>query len=168
MHEWRIVQQFPHLRGWPDTSLRSGSPMEKWLIYALLATLFAGITAVIAKLGLTGISADLGMTIRTACVFAFVLLFAAAAVPRTEYQLLTLPNFLWLGLSALTTTLSWIFYYRAIKLGEVSTVALIDKGSVLVALAFAWWVLKESITLHKLAGAALIVAGLILIARKQA
>ena len=140
--------------------------MEKWLVYAFASMFFAGITAVIAKLGLDGISADLGLTIRTAAVFALVLVFAMAVVPRTEWTLLTSRNFLWLGLSALTTTLSWIFYYRAIKLGEVSTVALIDKGSVLVAVLLAWWVLKESLTLNKAAGAALIVAGLLLIARR--
>lgn len=140
--------------------------MEKWIVYAFISMAFAGLTSVIAKLGLTGISGDLGLTIRTCFVFVFVLFFAAAVVPRAELQSLGSHNFLWLGLSAVTTTLSWIFYYRAIKLGEVSTVALIDKGSVLVAVLLAWWVLKESITFNKAAGAALIVCGLVLIARK--
>jgi transporter family protein len=140
--------------------------MEKWIVYALLSMVFAGLTAVIAKLGLTGISADLGLAVRTCCVFVLVALFAVAVVPRADLQSLNANNLLWLSLSAVTTTLSWIFYYRAIKLGEVSTVALIDKGSVVVAVLLAWWVLKESITLNKAAGAALIVCGLIVLARK--
>lgn len=140
--------------------------MEKWIVYAFISMVFAGLTSVIAKLGLAGISGDLGLAIRTCFVFGFVLLFAAAVVPRVELQSLSSHNFLWLGLSAATTTLSWIFYYRAIKLGEVSTVALIDKGSVVVAVLLAWWVLKEAITLNKAVGAGLIVCGLIMIARK--
>jgi len=140
--------------------------MEKWLLYAFASMMFAGVTAVIAKLGLDGISGDLGLTIRTGFVFVMVLLFALAVVPRAELQVLTARNYLWLGFSALTTTLSWVFYYRAIKLGEVSSVALIDKGSVLIAVVLAWWVLKEAITVNKAVGAALIVCGLVLIGRK--
>jgi transporter family protein len=64
------------------------------------------------------------------------------------------------------TALSWIFYYKALKVGNVATVALIDKGSVVVAMLLAWLLLREVITLRMLAGAALIVAGLIVIARK--
>ena len=58
--------------------------MEKWVVYAFIPMLFAGFTSVITKLGLTGISGDLGLTIRTCFVFAFVLLFSAAVVPREE------------------------------------------------------------------------------------
>lgn|GEM_PF-1162588 len=73
---------------------------------------------------------------------------------------------LWLGLPGVTTALSWIFYYKALKVGDVATVALIDKGSVVVAMLLAWLVLREVITMRILIGAALIVAGLIVIARK--
>ena len=67
----------------------------------------------------------------------------------------------------MTTTISWIFYYKAIKLGDVSTVALIDKGSVIVAVLLAFLVLHESLTGSKIIGAGLIAAGLIVIARGQ-
>ena len=139
--------------------------MEKWIVYAFVSMVFAGFTSVIAKLGLTGISGDLGLTIRTCFVFVFVLMFAAVVVPASELQGLTSRNLLWLGLSGVTTACSWVFYYRAIKLGEVSTVALIDKGSVVVALLLAWWVLGEGITRAKLLGGGLIVAGMLVIAR---
>ncbi|MBV9128468.1 MAG: EamA family transporter, partial [Verrucomicrobia bacterium] len=75
-------------------------------------------------------------------------------------------NLAWLGLSAVTTSLSWIFYYKALKEGEVSTVALIDKGSILVAILLAAFVLKEQITWRTLAGGGLIVSGILLLARK--
>lgn len=65
----------------------------------------------------------------------------------------------------MTTAVSWVFYYKAIKAGDVSTVALIDKGSVIVALLMAVWILNEVITPAKLIGAALIAAGLLVISR---
>lgn len=139
--------------------------MEKWIAYAFISMVFAGFTSVIAKLGLAGISGDLGLAIRTCFVFVFVLMFAAVAVPTSELSGLTGRNLLWLGASGVTTACSWVFYYRAIKLGEVSTVALIDKGSVVVALLLAWWVLGEGITPAKLLGGCLIVAGMLVIAR---
>jgi len=139
--------------------------MDKWVGYAFISMLFAGVTSVIAKLGLAGISADLGLAIRTCFVFVLVLMFAGAVVPPSEIRTVTWPNIAWLGLSGLTTAVSWVFYYKAIKLGDVSTVALIDKGSVVVALVLAFWILHEAITPAKLAGGALIIAGLFVIAR---
>ena len=140
--------------------------MEKWITYAFISMFFAGFTSVIAKMGLAGISGELGLTIRTLFVCGFVLAFAAWAVPARELSAVGARNLWWLGLSGVTTALSWIFYYKALKVGNVATVALIDKGSVVVAMLSAWLLLREVITVRMLAGAALIVAGLIVIARK--
>jgi bacterial/archaeal transporter family protein len=140
--------------------------MEKWVAFALISMIFAGFTSVIAKMGLVGISGELGLTIRTLFVSLFVLGFAAIAVPLNDYSLLNRTNILWLGLSALTTTLSWIFYYKALKLGDVATVALIDKGSVVVAILLAWLLLKEVITLRIFIGGALIAGGLLVMVKK--
>lgn len=139
--------------------------MDRWVVYAFVSMVFAGFTSVIAKLGLNGISGDLGLVVRTCFVFVFVLIFAAVAVPAAEARSLSWSNLLWLGLSGVTTFLSWVFYYRAIKAGEVSTVALIDKGSVVVSLLLAWLLLGEGLTVAKTIGGALIVAGLLVIAR---
>lgn len=139
--------------------------MKTWIVYAFISMIFAGITGVIAKKGLTDISGDMGLTIRTCFVFVFTMAFAAFVVPARELALVKTPNWLWLAASAATTTLSWIFYYRAIQLGEVSTVALIDKGSVVVAVVLAFIVLHETITGPKLIGSALILAGILVIAR---
>lgn len=139
--------------------------MDRWVLYAFLSMVFAGFTSVIAKLGLVGISGDLGLAVRTCFVFVFVLLFAAAVVPSEQVKTLTASNLLWLGLSGVTTAISWVFYYKAIKMGEVSTVALIDKGSVVVALVLAAVILHEVLTPVKLVGCGLIVAGLLVIAR---
>ena len=140
--------------------------MEKWITYAIISMVFAGFTSVVAKMGLAGITGELGLTIRTLFVSAFVLGFAAYAVPVQELSSLNRMNLLWLGLSGVTTTLSWIFYYKALKIGDVATVALIDKGSVVVAILLAWLLLKEVITFRIVLGAAMIVAGLLVIAKK--
>ena len=128
--------------------------------------IFAGFTSVIAKMGLSGISSELGLTIRTIFVFVFVLGFALFAVPPDQLAELTKNNFFWLGLSGVTTSLSWIFYYKALKDGEVSTIALIDKGSMVVAVILAYLLLKEQITWKMIAGGSLMIAGIFIIARK--
>jgi transporter family protein len=140
--------------------------MERWVVYAIISALFAGFTSVIAKQGLIGISAELGLTIRTLFVCAFVLVFALLAVTPNELRSLQKINYIWLGLSGITTAGSWIFYYKALKVGDVATVALIDKGSVLIAILLAWWLLKEAITWRIVWGALLVLAGLFLIAKK--
>jgi len=141
--------------------------MNNWVLYAFTSMFFAGFTSVIAKKGLENISGDLGLIIRTCFVFVFVIIFGAVVVPRSELAMIKPVNVLWLSISAMTTAMSWIFYYKAIKLGDVSTVALIDKGSVIVAVALAFLLLHESITPPKLIGAGLIIAGLVVIARGQ-
>ncbi len=140
--------------------------METWIIWAFVSMAFAGFTSVIAKMGLVGISGELGLTIRTLFVGAFVMGFALIFVDRGELSQIKPVNLFWLGLSGVTTTGSWIFYYKAIKVGDVATVALIDKGSVVVAMALAYLLLREVITLRMLIGAGLILAGLLVIARK--
>jgi transporter family protein len=138
--------------------------MSKWVIYAFASMICAGFTAVIAKFGLKNISSDLGMAIRTLFVLIIVVGIATVTVPMSELKSISLQNIGWLAVSAIATGLSWLFYYRAIQEGEVSTVALIDKGSVLIALVLSAILLNEAITLPKIAGALMIFGGLIVIA----
>jgi transporter family protein len=140
--------------------------MKPWIWFAIISMFFAGLTSVIAKMGLVGISGELGLAVRTAVVFALILLFTVGTVPAAAFKGLTPTNFLWLGISGLTTTLSWIFYYKALKEGEVSTIALIDKGSIIVAISLAFFILKEQITGRVMLGGVLMLAGIIVIARK--
>ena len=140
--------------------------MQRWVLYAILSACFAGFIAVIAKKGLIGISSELGLTIRTLFVCIFVIIFALFVVPPAEVKSLQKVNYIWLGLSGVATAGSWIFYYKALKVGDVATVALIDKGSVVIAILLAWWLLKEAISLQTALGALLIVAGLLVIAKK--
>jgi len=140
--------------------------MKTWIAYAILSMIFAGFTSVIAKMGLTGISGELGLTVRTVMVFVFVLLFAAVFVSPGELRSMSSSNYLWLGISAVTTTLSWIFYYKALKDGEVSTIALIDKGSIIIAVLGGVFILREQMTMKAVLGGAMMLAGLFIIAKK--
>ena len=142
--------------------------MDKWVTYAIISMLFAGFTSVIAKMGLIGISGELGLAVRTVFVSVFVFGFAVFFVKAGEVSLLTSKNYFWLGISGVTTALSWIFYYKALKDGEVSTVALIDKGSFIVAVILAWLILKEQITPRVLLGCLLIGSGLLVVAHLPA
>ena len=141
--------------------------MDRWIIYAFMSMFFAGFTSVIAKQGLVGISSELGLTVRTLFVCFFVLVFAVMAVSVTELNALQKVNYIWLGLSGVSTALSWIFYYKALKMGDVATVALIDKGSVVIAILLAWIILKEAITLRIVVGASLVVLGMFVISLKK-
>ena len=140
--------------------------MPMWMVFAFVSMLFAGLTSVIAKQGLTGISGELGLAIRTCFVFGYVLAFASWFVPRAEWMAARGSNWFWLGLSGATTALSWVFYYKALKEGTVTTVALIDKGSLIVAVLLAWLWLGEKITPRIALGCALILAGLLVVSRK--
>ncbi len=143
--------------------------METWKIQALLAALFAGLTSVLAKSGMKTLSADVSLAIRTSMVFGFVVLNAfiwTAGRPGAALALARPRDIALLALSGLTTSLSWIFYYRAMKSGTVSFVALVDKGSIVVTLALSWWLLAEPFTPRVAAGAALIIAGLVTLTYK--
>ena len=124
--------------------------MERWKIYAFAAAFFAGLTSIVAKAGLKTVGADLGLAIRTVFVFAFIMLstlmLTDAAKTATCLQSAGWKTIALLALSGLTTTLSWICYYRAMHEGTVSYVALVDKGSILVTLSLSILLLGEPFT----------------------
>lgn len=138
--------------------------MERWIIYAIISMLFAGLTSVIAKFGMKDLSSDAALAIRTSVVFSIVI--ANAFIFRNAYQELQQSagkNILFLAISGITTSLSWIFYYRAMKEGQVSYVASIDKASIVVTLLLSFLILKEPITLKVLLGAGFIVTGMVIL-----
>lgn len=138
--------------------------METWKLYAFAAALFAGLTSVLAKSGLKTLPSDLGLAVRTSVVFVFILANALlwhgwsdtiTAVGHAGKRSLLL-----LALSGLTTTLSWVCYYRAMATGTVTFVSLVDKGSIVITLLLSVLVLGETFTWKIGMGATLVVAGL--------
>jgi transporter family protein len=138
--------------------------MERWVVYAIISMLFAGITSVIAKFGMKDMSSDTALAMRTAVVFGIVTI--NAFVFRSAYQELQQSagkNILFLALSGVTTSLSWIFYYRAMKEGQVSYVASIDKASIVVTLLLSFLILREPVTPKLLLGAGFILTGMVIL-----
>jgi transporter family protein len=135
-----------------------------WLVWALLSALFAGLTAVLAKAGVERVDSNLANAVRTTVIVVFAWAIALAAgrpafgdVPRRAW--------LYLVLSGLATGASWLCYFRALRLGQASKVAPIDKLSVVVAIALAALFLGERLTWQHWAGGGLIVAGAVVLAR---
>jgi transporter family protein len=140
--------------------------MKQYHVFALIATFFAGLTSVVAKTGLKNVSGDTGLAVRTIFVFTFVWLNILAFNSLKDFSNLTKKDILFLGISGLTTSLSWIFYYKAIKIGSVSEVALIDKGSIFITLLLSFIFLNETFTWRILLGALLIIAGILVLTWK--
>ena len=134
-----------------------------WLIWALLSAFFAGLTAILAKVGVQHINSNLATAIRTVVilVFAWSAAFASNKQPITTISGKT---WLFLILSGLATGLSWLCYFRALQLGEASRVAPIDKLSVVVAIVLAVVFLHERLTWHQLVGGSFIFTGAVVLA----
>jgi transporter family protein len=134
-----------------------------WLIYALLSAVFAALTAIFAKVGLKDVNSDLATAIRTAVVLLItwgIVLFRGNA---REIPGLTRSNWLFLVLSAMATGLSWLFYYRALQLGKVSEVSVIDKGSILFTILLSFLFLREPLTGRVVVAALLITGGMMVL-----
>lgn len=133
-----------------------------WLIYALLSAIFAALTAILAKIGIDGVNSNLAMAIRT----AVVLVMAWAVVFLTHAQAglstITLKSWAFLILSGLATGASWIFYFKALQVGEVSKVVPIDKLSIVLTIIFAVVMLGETVSAKAIIGCILIGVGTLL------
>lgn len=130
-----------------------------WWIYALLSALFAALTAVFAKKGISHINSDLATAIRTVIIMALAwgIVFFRGGIGQLAS--LNRQNWLFLTLSGLATGLSWIFYFRALQLGKVSQVAPVDKMSVAIAIILSVAFLGEVLTWKMAVGALLIITG---------
>ena len=135
--------------------------MPRWVLFAVVSAGFAGLTSVVAKFGLRGISGEAGLLIRTFFVAVFVLGLTGWGIGE-QIKNTNLQNWIWLIVSAATAAFSWYFYYRALKEGEVSTVALIDKGSFVVTIFLAVFFLQEMFTWRLFFSCLLVLSGLFL------
>jgi transporter family protein len=137
-----------------------------WVLYALLAALFASLTAIFAKVGIKGVDSDLATAIRTVVILVLAWSIAFFRGGTATIHTLSKHNILFLVLSGITTGLSWIFYFKALQLGNVSQVAPVDKLSVALTIALAFIFLKEPVTLKAVLGAGLIICGTLVLVIK--
>lgn len=134
-----------------------------WLIWALLSAFFAGLTAILAKVGVQGVDSNLATAIRTVVIVIFAWL-VAWLTNKQSLSTISGRTWLFLALSGLATGLSWLCYFRALQLGEASRVAPIDKLSVVVAIVLAGVFLHERLSWHQWVGGLFIFMGALILA----
>jgi len=137
-----------------------------WKVYALLSALFAALTAIFAKVGVKNVNSDLATAIRTSVILILTWGIVLFGQHVSEIRDVSKNTWLFLILSGVATGLSWLFYFKAIQLGDVSRVAPIDKLSVVITIILAFIFLHEQVNLRVIIGALLITAGSILMLMK--
>ena len=130
-----------------------------WWIYALLSAAFAALTAIFAKIGIRGVNSDLATAVRAVVILFIAWGIVFARGNSKDLAILSKENIIFLVLSGIATGLSWVFYFKALSLGDASKVAPIDKLSVAFVIILAAIFLREAITIKTAIGAALIIGG---------
>lgn len=130
-----------------------------WAVYALLSAFFAALTSILAKIGIEGVNSNLGTAIRT--VVVLVMAWGIVYITGVQNQISHISQKSWwfLGLSGLATGASWLFYFKALQIGDASKVVPVDKFSVVITIIMAFIFLHEAVTAKVVAGALLITAG---------
>ena len=141
-----------------------GALLNNWLFWSLLSALFAGATAILAKVGVEGINSNLATAIRTTVVLLVTWLIVAAARTPVSLAAISKRTWIFLLLSGVATALSWVCYFRALQLGMASKVAPIDKLSVVFAIILAVVFLHEQVSWQQWVGGLLIAGGAVILA----
>lgn len=137
-----------------------------WFYWALLSAIFAALTAIFAKVGIQGVDSDLATLIRTAIIIVVLSAFVAYTGKWTNPLELSPKTWLFLGLSGLATGASWVCYFRALKIGDASKVAPVDKLSLVLVAVFAFAFLGERPSLREWYGISMVAGGVLLLAFK--
>ena len=130
-----------------------------WILYAVLSAIFAALTSILAKIGIENVDSNLATAVRTVVVIVMAWAIVFATGKQTGLPDISQKSWLFLGLSGLATGLSWLFYYKALQMGEASKVVPIDKSSVVISMILAFVILREQITTKSIIGGVLITAG---------
>jgi transporter family protein len=130
-----------------------------WILYALLSAFFAAMTSILAKIGIEGVNSNLATAVRTVVVLCMAWGIVFITGKQSEIPHITQKSWLFLALSGAATGLSWLFFYKALQVGEVSKVVPIDKISVVISMILAFVFLKEAANAKTIIGGLLIAAG---------
>ena len=130
-----------------------------WIVFAVLSAVFAALTSILAKIGIDGVNSNLATAIRTLVVLAMAWGMVFLTHAQGGIAEINKKSWIFLILSGLATGASWLFYYKALQMGEASKVVPIDKMSVVITLILAFIFLHEQFTLKSLIGSVLIAAG---------
>jgi transporter family protein len=132
-----------------------------WAVYAVLSALFGALVAILGKIGVRDVDSNLAVAIRTVIIVFFAWGIVLAQGNARDVSRISRHSMIFLVLSAIATGLSWLFYYKALKLGEASRVAPIDKLSVALAVVMAFTFLGEKPTTGNVLAAILVTAGVL-------
>lgn len=135
-----------------------------WFVYAVLSAVFASLTAILGKIGITGVDSNLGTAIRTTVVLVMAWVMVFVKNKQYEIKKIEKRELEFIVLSGLATGASWMCYYRALQEGPASVVVPIDKLSILVTIAFSWIVFHEKLTKKAALGLLFVTAGTVLLA----
>ena len=135
---------------------------RSWMIYAVLAAVFAALTSILAKVGISGVESNLGTAIRTGVVLVMAWAIVLGRGKQKQLRGIDKRELLFIGLSGLATGASWLCYYYAIQNGDVSVVVPIDKLSIIVTVIFSYFVFKEKLSKKAFVGLSLMVVGTLL------
>lgn len=133
-----------------------------WLLFAILSSVFAALTSILAKVGIDGVNSNLATAIRTVVVLAMAWGMVFLTHAQTGLQAISRKSWLFLILSGLATGASWLCYYKALQMGEASKVVPIDKLSVVITLILAFLFLHEEFTAKSIVGCIFIGIGTLL------
>jgi len=131
----------------------------KWIMYAVLSAVFASLTSILGKIGIVGTESNLGTAIRTIVVLFMAWIIVFLRKKQNEIKNIDKKSWIFICLSGMTTGLSWLCYYKALQTGEASVVVPVDKLSILITVAFSYFVLKEKLTKKSFAGLLIIAGG---------
>ena len=137
--------------------------LQPWLLFALGSAFFAALTAMFAKLSVSGMNADLATVVRTVVVLLVTVIIVSARAEWQRPEELPVRSMVFLVLSGIATGLSWLCYFRALEIGPVSGVVSVDKLSVVLVLALSALLVGEQPTWRMTLGAALVAVGTILV-----
>ena len=132
---------------------------KSYMVYAVLSAVFAALTSILAKVGISGVESNLGTAIRTAVVLIMAWIIVFAGKKQSSLKTLDKKELVFICLSGVATGASWLCYYWAIQNGNVSVVVPIDKMSILIAVTFSYFVFKEKLSLKALIGLILMLLG---------
>ncbi len=130
-----------------------------WFIYALLSAVFAALTSILAKIGINGVESNLATAIRTVVVLLVAWGMVFITGQQSGISNIETKSWIFLVLSGIATGLSWLFYYKALQLGDASKVVPVDKFSVVITIILSFIILQEKVTLKAVLGGLLITAG---------
>ena len=138
------------------------APRASWIIFALASAIFAALTSILGKVGITGVDSNLGTAIRTSVVLLMAWILVALHAKPAQVRTISLRDHAWIAASGIATTASWLCYYRALQEGPTSVIVPIDKLSILVTVAFSALMLREGVSGRYLLGIAGMCAGAVL------